>query len=141
MQLQLGQLDPEIDWNMFRHHNDDRFLVAKSEFVQINQIHYDGFDDPGITIVKQGRLLRKEGVFKRAYKPVTAVLTHSSYLHVYPELLEKGQSFQNVAPELTIDLTECNLVPLMMNEKEPEEIALIVKQGSMFGREAKHKVC
>jgi hypothetical protein len=27
-----------------------------------------------------------------------------------------------------------------MNEKEPEEISLIVKQGSMFGRESKHKV-
>ncbi len=140
MQQQLGQLNPELDWDIFRHNNDDRFLVTKCEFVQINQVHYDGYDDPGITIVKQGRLLKKEGVFKRTYKPVTVVLTHSSYLHVYPEVLDKSQSFQTVSPELTIDLTECNLVPLMMNEKEPEEIALIVKQGSMFGRESKHKV-
>lgn len=127
MQDSLTKLHPEQDWDLFKYNNQDRFLVVPSAFVQVNQVCYDGYDDPGVTIVKQGRLLRKEGVFKRAYKPMTVVLTHSSYLHVFPEL-EKGQSLQTIVPESSIDLTDCILNPLMMNEKEPEEIGTIIMQ-------------
>ncbi|KAJ3358678.1 hypothetical protein HDU91_005153 [Kappamyces sp. JEL0680] len=137
MQTQLGQMDPERDWSLFTLHNDHRFLVHPSEFVQIRSVDYDGSDDPLVNVVKQGQLLRKEGVFKRTYKPIHAVLTASSYFHSFPELA-KGEKLSNLVPDLTVDLTECTLVPLMMNEKEPEEIALLGKPG-LFGKEVKHK--
>jgi hypothetical protein len=124
MQDQLGQMDPERDWHLFRYTHDNRFLVHDSNIVGIQDVKYDGHDDPDVKIVRQGRLLRKEGVFKRAYKPIYVVLTHASYLHCFPELA-KGQNIQDMTPDLTIDLTECTLTPLMMNEKEPEEIGMI----------------
>lgn len=131
MQNQLKQMDPERDWSMFKNNNDNRFLVVPSEFVQPKRVQYDGFDDPGVQFTKQGKLLRKEGVFKRTYKNVHVVLTSSSYFHSFAD----GDL---ITPELSIDLMECTLVPLMMNEKEPEEIALVGKSG-MFGRDVKHK--
>jgi hypothetical protein len=138
LQGQLGDMDPERDWWFFSHNNDNRFLVHPSEFIAIRNVHYDGSDDDALKVVKQGRLLRKEGVFKRAYKPIHAVLTQSSYFHSFPEL-GKDEKLSNLVPELTVDLTECTLVPLMMNEKEPEEIALLGKPG-LFGKEVKYKV-
>lgn len=125
MQTQLTGMDPEKDWKTFKLRNDNRFLVTPSEFVQIAQVKYDGYDDPAVTIVKQGPMMKKEGVFKRSYKRIHAVLTYSSYFHAFPELA-KGESLQGQAPELTVDLTECTLIPLMMNEKDPEEIGLLI---------------
>lgn len=137
MQTQLNQMDPERDWSLFAASNEKRFL-APCPLVKVSDLTYDGHDDPGLTIIKQGKLLRKEGVFKRAYKPSVGVLTHSGFLHTLPELGPGEQFYQ--APEISIDLTECTLAPLMMNEKEPEELALLGKGGGMFGRDAKHKV-
>ncbi|KAJ3277153.1 hypothetical protein HDV01_000205 [Terramyces sp. JEL0728] len=136
MQSQLNQMDPERDWGLFASNNENRFLTP-CPVVKVADLTYDGYDDPGLTIVKQGKLLRKEGVFKRAYKPTVGVLTQSGYLHALPELAPGEQFYQ--PPEISIDLTECTLAPLMMNEKEPEELALLGKGGGMFGRDSKHK--
>ncbi|KAJ3325901.1 hypothetical protein HDV06_002286 [Boothiomyces sp. JEL0866] len=136
MQTQLNQMDPERDWGLFAAGNEKRFLTP-CPLVKLSDLTYDGHDDPGLTIVKQGKLLRKEGVFKRAYKPSVGVLTHSGFLHTLPELGPGEQFYQS--PEISIDLAECTLAPLMMNEKEPEELALLGKGGGMFGRDSKHK--
>jgi hypothetical protein len=119
MKQQLDDMDPERDWGIFKNHNQNRFLQP-CPLVEIADLKYQGHDDPSVRIVKQGRLQKKEGVFKRAYKPYWGVLTPSSYFHAIPEL-QKGEKFLG-QPELTLDLTEYTLQPLMMNEKDPEEI-------------------
>lgn len=114
IQTDLKQTDPERDWGTFKTLHDDRFLVVPSEFVQIRNVKYDGHDDIGLTVVKQGKLMRKEGVFKRAYKTIHCVLTHSSYLHCFPDT---GKDSIQGIPEMSVDLTECTLQGMMMNEK------------------------
>jgi hypothetical protein len=119
MKEQLGKMDPEQDWSIFKSNNQHRFLQDCS-LVDIKSIEYDGFDDPSVKVIKIGKLQRKEGVFKRAYKPCEVALTSSNYFHAMPEL-QPGEKFYQ-QPELSIDLLDFTLTPLMMNEKDPEEI-------------------
>ncbi|KAI8892147.1 hypothetical protein BC833DRAFT_662605 [Globomyces pollinis-pini] len=121
IQTQLTAMDPEQDWKVFKDNHANRFL-ENVPLVQIKELRYEGWDHPGLQIVKQGKLLRKEGVFKRAYKTSLGILTRSGYLHSVPELQPDEQFYE--LPEQTIDLMDCTLVPLMMNEKEPEEIGM-----------------
>jgi hypothetical protein len=119
MKGQLDEMDPERDWKIFKGKNKNRFLQP-CPLVELSDLKFDGHDDPALKPIKQGRLLKKEGVFKRTFKAYTAVLTPSSYFHAIPEP-PKGEKYLGL-PELTLDLTEFTLQPLMMNEKDPEEL-------------------
>ncbi|KAH6591311.1 hypothetical protein BASA50_004498 [Batrachochytrium salamandrivorans] len=87
MARHLDSMEADKDWAIFKRGNCDRFIDvdgAGVPLVQISSIVYDGFDDPAIRIVRQGPMLRKEGVFKRSYRPVHIVLTASGYFHCLP---------------------------------------------------------
>lgn len=126
------------DWSKFKNANLDRLLNAEIPPVEIKNVIYDGCDDPAITSVREGVMLRKEGVIVKSYKPFHAILTQSGYFHLTSSIT-RDEKFPEVF-ELSLDLSECTLQPLMMNEKEPEEIALIEKKTGMFGGELKHRV-
>ncbi|KAI8915878.1 hypothetical protein EDD86DRAFT_197099 [Gorgonomyces haynaldii] len=135
----LERMNPENDWSLFEKNHGDRFIDENVPLVQIKDIEYDGCDDEAVRSVKEGPLLRKEGVFMRSYKPVYCVLTQSGYFHCLPPM-NPGETFPDPNSELSLDLTECQLQPLMMNEKDPEEIAFIESSAGMFGRQVKHKI-
>jgi hypothetical protein len=118
---QLDNMDPERDWSIFKSKNKNKFLQP-CPLVEVQDLKFEGYDDPALKPLKQGKLHRKEGVFKRAYKGYVGVLTPSGYFHLIPEP-QKGEKFLG-QPELTLDLTEYTLQPLMMNEKDPEEIGI-----------------
>jgi hypothetical protein len=110
----VDTLNPEQDWLTFRNSRKNIFV---NNLKIPSEIEYDGFDEPLITAVKSGRLTKKEGVFKKLYKPVDVVLTRTNYLYIIPE--------KNLAlPDIILDLHDFTLQPLMMNEKEPEEIGI-----------------
>lgn len=135
----LDRFEADLDWAKFKSANELKFLNPSKPLVQIADLTYDGFDDIAIRSIRQGSLLKKEGVIVRSYKPCHCVLTQSGYFHILPPL-NPGDLFPDI-PELSLDLNECSLQPLMMNEKEPEELAFIEKSKGMFGSsEVKHKV-
>ncbi|KAJ2988127.1 hypothetical protein HDV02_005733, partial [Globomyces sp. JEL0801] len=92
IQTQLTAMDPEQDWKVFKDNHANRFL-ENVPLVQIKELRYEGWDHPGLQIVKQGKLLRKEGVFKRAYKTSLGILTRSGYLHSVPGMYNLFLSF------------------------------------------------
>lgn len=135
LKLELSKIDTDSDWSLFKASHNGRFVEPGDPEFTLKNLSYDGHDDPSVRSVKEGPLFRKEGVIVRGYKPVYGVLTASGYLHLTPPL--SGEYPDN--PELSLDLTECQLQPLMMNEKEPEEISFLT-QGGIFGGEKKHKI-
>ncbi|KAK5670063.1 hypothetical protein QVD99_003467 [Batrachochytrium dendrobatidis] len=83
----LDTMEADKDWAIFRASNCDRFIDQDNvPLVDPANIIYDGCDDLAIRVVRQGSLLRKEGVFKRSYRPINAVLSTSGYLHTLPPL-------------------------------------------------------
>jgi hypothetical protein len=132
----MESFNADEDWQKFRAENMERLLDPKASLVQIKDVVYDGCDDISIKSIKEGTLLRKEGVIVKTYKQLHCVLTQAGFFHVMPPL--SGEFPE--APELSLDLSDCTLQPLMMNEKEPEEIAFIEKSKGMFSSEVKHKV-
>ncbi|EGF79144.1 hypothetical protein BATDEDRAFT_26405 [Batrachochytrium dendrobatidis JAM81] len=144
----------------------DRFYKGNDNVPLVDpaNIIYDGCDDLAIRVVRQGSLLRKEGVFKRSYRPVNAVLSTSGYLHTLPPLSSTpigathsdtssaGGPFSPTGnkpdfsadsilemPELTLDLAEYTLLPLNLGDKDPKDIVFVGKNSGMFGRDIKHK--
>jgi hypothetical protein len=134
----LESFEADKDWEKFMQVNSKTLLNVKIPPIHIKDVVYDGHDDLSITILKEGPLLRKEGVILKSYKPFHAILTHSGYFHVCSAISNTGLP---EAPDISLDLTECSLQPLMMNEADPEEIAIYEKTKGMFGNERKHKVC
>jgi hypothetical protein len=130
----LAEVDPESDWNSFSLSNN---LPNHCPSPSIDAISYDGKHDDLTKIVKQGPLLRKEGVFKREYKPFYGILTTCGYFHTLPPQ-QSGSDLLIDNPDQSIDLNDWILQPLMMNEKEPEEIAFVQKNTML--REVKLKV-
>ncbi|KAJ8323438.1 hypothetical protein O5D80_007755 [Batrachochytrium dendrobatidis] len=161
----LDTMEADKDWAIFRASNCDRFIDQDNvPLVDPANIIYDGCDDLAIRVVRQGSLLRKEGVFKRSYRPVNAVLSTSGYLHTLPPLSSTpigathsdtssaGGPFSPTGnkpdfsadsilemPELTLDLAEYTLLPLNLSDKDPEDIVFVGKNSGMFGRDIKHK--
>ena len=161
----LDTMEADKDWAIFRASNCDRFIDQDNvPLVDPANIIYDGCDDLAIRVVRQGSLLRKEGVFKRSYRPVNAVLSTSGYLHTLPPLSSTpigathsdtssaGGPFSPTGnkpdfsadfilemPELTLDLAEYTLLPLNLGDKDHKDIVFVGKNSGMFGRDIKHK--
>ncbi|EGF77524.1 hypothetical protein BATDEDRAFT_27772 [Batrachochytrium dendrobatidis JAM81] len=161
----LDTMEADKDWAIFRASNCDRFIDQDNvPLVDPANIIYDGCDDLAIRVVRQGSLLRKEGVFKRSYRPVNAVLSTSGYLHTLPPLSSTpigathsdtssaGGPFSPTGnkpdfsadsilemPELTLDLAEYTLLPLNLGDKDHKDIVFVEKNSGMFGRDIKHK--
>lgn len=134
----LAKVDIESDWDQFTRVYPEVFLQAEAAPVRCEDLTYDGFDDPLTKVVEQGTFYKKEsGMFKTSWKPFRVILTGAGYFHMMSqESIGEGQ----VVPELSLDLSECTVGPLMLNDKEPEEFTLSEKSGGLFGRDVKHKV-
>ena len=117
----IEDLKPEDDWKQFEACNRGRF-IDKQPLVSPESIVYDGFDDPIMEPAMKGILMRKDGIFKRSFKKCYGVLTKSNFLHFFQEAVS-GKNPILGTPDLSIDLSETTLSPMMMNEKEPEEIS------------------
>jgi hypothetical protein len=139
----VDNLNPELDWSLFKSTKTTQFIDL-TLLKPPTEIFYEGHDDSALIVLKQGRLFKKEGVFKRQYRLIEAVLTKANFLHVLPERKPNENFYQ--MPEFTIDLNLYTLQPLLMNEKEPEEISMIrlnagflSKTSGIFGRDVKYK--
>jgi hypothetical protein len=136
LQILLNQIDVHADWQNFQNYNQRLFSQIQGPLVQVKELTYDGYDDPLTKIIQQGTFLKKDvGMFKTSWKPFNAILTGSGFFHLFP--LERKDADM---PALSLDLSECTVGPLMLNEKEPEEFTITEKSTSIFGREVKHKV-
>ena len=133
----LNQVDINLDWAKFQAVNQGIFSQTTGPLVRKEDLTYDGHEDPLTQIIQEGIFLKKDvGMFKTSWKSFKAILTGSGFFHLFS--LEKGQEFD--APLLSLDLSECTVGPLLLNEKEPEEFTISEKSNSIFGREVKHKV-
>ena len=133
LKSQSTQVDIEKDWTTFMHSYSNIAPSPTSQPVTIDDLTYDGYDDPMTKSIKEGSLFKKEsGVFKSAWKPCQVILTGSGFFH----FMKSDDS----VPELSLDLTECTVGPLMLNDREPEEFTISEKSGGIFGRDVKHKV-
>lgn len=136
LQILLDQIDFHADWQKFQNSHQKLFSQIQGPLIQVKDLTYDGHDDPLTKIVQEGTFLKKDvGMFKTYWKPFNAILTGSGFFHLFP--LENKESD---VPALSLDLSECTVGPLMLNEKEPEEFTISEKSTSIFGREVKHKV-
>ena len=136
----LKNMNAEADWSSFITSRTDKFITPDTPIVEVANVIYDGHEEFEVKPIKQGPLLRKEGVIVKSYKPIHCVLTQFGYFHIMPAIAN-GEIWPDV-PDTSIDLTECSLQPLMMNEKDPEEIAFLEKGKGIFGGATviKHKV-
>ena len=106
----------------------------------MSDLTYDGYDDPLTKVIEEGTLFKKEsGMFSSIWKPYKVALTGAGFFHMI-NLSDGAKSGDIVLPELSLDLSECTVGPLMLNDKEPEEFILSEKSTGIFGREVKHKV-
>ena len=132
----LSQIDVHADWQKFQSFNGKVFSQIQGPLISVKDLTYDGFDDPLTKIIQKGTFLKKDvGMFKTSWKSFNAVLTGSGFFHLFT--LENNES---ELPVLSLDLSECTVGPLMLNEKEPEEFTISEKSTGIFGREVKHKV-
>ena len=118
----IQDLKPEDDWKRFEECHRNRFIDDDLPLVKPESLTYDGFDDPIMEPAMKGNLLRKDGFLKRSFKKCYAVLTKSNFLHFFQEPIA-GKNPIIGAPELSIDLSEVNLSPMMINENDKEEIS------------------
>eukprot|EP00842_Homolaphlyctis_polyrhiza_P004540 jgi/Hompol1/5087/HPOL_004149-RA len=141
MSKQLDIMQADKDWAIFKSENMDRFIEAECKLASPTSLTYDGHDDDAVKPIKEGKLQRKEGVFKKTYRPLYAVLSTSGYLHLMaPQPEGTVEVLPDGMPEYTLDLTDCSLVPLNIGDKDPDEIVLVEKSGGMFGRDSKHRL-
>ena len=117
----MQDMKPDEDWKRFEESHRNRF-IENQPLVSPESLVYDGFDDPIMEPSHKGALFRKDGIFKRSFKKCYAVLTKSNFLHFFQEQVS-GKNPILGTPELSIDLSDVSLSPMMMNEKEPEEIS------------------
>lgn len=139
MSANITKISPKEDWSTFVQLHADRIFNPSLPLVTAKDLVYDGYDDFQMTAFKQGAMMRKEGVIVRTYKNVHIVLTRFGYLHIMP-VLASGDPWPEAA-EFSLDLSECTIQPLMMNEKEPEELTILERTRGVFGyTDVKHKV-
>ena len=137
LKTHMGQVDLESDWSRFTATYPEVFLLEDLSPVHGDDLTYDGHDDPLTKVVEQGAFYKKEsGMFKSVWKPYRVILTGSGFFH----MINSSPGADKDLPELSLDLSECTVGPLMLNDKEPEEFTITEKAKGLFSGETKHRV-
>jgi hypothetical protein len=139
LKTDIVNINIEADWDLFISANPETLNQDAAPLIKLHDLTYDGYDDPLTKVIQEGVIYKKEsGMFSTNWKSFTALLTGSGFFHLLNSASDKNSYG---IPELSLDLSECTVGPLLLNDKEPEEFIITEKSVGIFGREVKHKVC
>lgn len=150
---QLEQVDAFREFELFKAMNPSIFVPSAG--AQHGEEALQEPISPLLSIVHHGPLaLKKTGVIARGWKEYQAILTGTGYIHFYdPEHgiesavanmslgHSREQGVHMEAPQVSICLSDCNLLPHPLVGKSNDELELDEsRRAGIFGRGSIHNV-